>query len=101
MTTDDMFPEARSLSPRLAWLQNEKLCTFKTAAEWVGMEVPETGDIVPRWVCRKETGLQHSNHFGGGDTEDEAIFDYCAKAGTNHWSLNTDELKAIARTMKT
>lgn len=86
MLFDDL-PE--SLSPKLAWLRKHGLVTefFSEALE---MDEDEFGNDVFPWTCHviKTDGSTYSpREIGGGRTEEEAILNYCQKAGIKHYSL--------------
>ncbi len=66
MTT--LFPVPESLSPKLVWLAKHRL---------------HTKDMSGYWLCRNGGWTKSAK----GDTEDEAIIDYCARHGLKHWTL--------------
>lgn len=66
--SDDLFPTATMLSPRLAWMQKHDITTVRK----------ENG----RWIAVLLEEL-----VGSGDTEEEALTDLAIRAGIRHWSL--------------
>lgn len=92
MTDTPLFPDLPEvLSPKLAWIRANDVETEQL--EFGGQECPETGDDIPRWVCRKISpkgiDLWRECEIGGGDTEDEAMLDYCTNANVKHWSIES------------
>ena len=71
MPDGELFEFPVSLSPRLAWIQLH------------GVEVFCSENPVPgaRWFCRKGTVI------GAGDTDNDAIYDFCEKTGIKHWNI--------------
>lgn len=63
----DLFPEARSLSPRRAWLERHGLVLRRQAGG--------------RWEC----WLDEANH-AAGITRDDACAAFCIKTGLAHWN---------------
>lgn len=68
MSTDDLFPTAVGLSPRLAWMQKYDIVTAKNSkGRWYAILTEDT--------------------TGAGETEDDALTDLCLRAGIKHWNL--------------
>jgi len=92
MNADELFSalEVASESPKLKWLraQNAETEHFPEG----GFESPETGDYVPKWVCRKkkESGSFGPREIGCGETEQEAIADFAINAGVRLWFETPD-----------
>lgn len=91
--TDELFPpeSVASLSPRIQWLIAHNLVTEKMPDDIAGMESPETGDEIPRWVCRVKKENPECAHYspreiGGGDTEDEACADLAINRNIKLWN---------------
>jgi hypothetical protein len=61
---DELFPVEESLSPKLRWLREHKLATFKNAAGKWG--------VAPIFTAT---------------TEDDAIIDYAQEHGLAHYSV--------------
>lgn len=84
-----LFPDLpESLSPKLAWLKKHNLQTFYDA-EAEG-ESPETGEQIWPWICWKLVDgdpVDVREPYGTGQTEEDAILNYCEKTGTPHYSL--------------
>lgn len=85
---DDEIPE--SLSPKLAWLKKHGLTThFLPPEESLELrECPETGETIYPWRC----GISHPEFgfavpYGVGETEADAIIDYCRKNDLPHYSI--------------
>lgn len=88
--SDELFPVETVLkdSPRLSWLKRHGLETEHL--ENGGSECPETGDIIPHWVCRvvksnPNFSVYAPKQIGSGDTEDEACADLAQKRGIRLW----------------
>ena len=79
----DLFPEVRSLSPKLAWLERHKLLTTQT-------QLPRLG-IGPRntmpWVCSNYLGTVHAF----GDDELEATKRMAEAMCLKHWEAEAYE----------
>ncbi len=71
----DLFPIEESLSPKLKWLREHKLATFKNAAGKWG--------VAPIFTAT---------------TEDEAIIDYAQEHGLAHYSVVPPENTASPTT---
>lgn len=66
--SDDLFPTAVGLSPRLAWMQKYDIVTTKNAkGKWFAILTCET--------------------VGEAETEDDALTDLCLRSGIKHWNL--------------
>lgn len=65
----DLFEVPENLSPKLAWLKKHRLKTADHGKDG--------------WVCRNGGWTKVAT----GDTEDEAIVDYCERHNLKHWSL--------------
>lgn len=76
-----------SLSPKLAWLKKHGLVTSYYPEYVGGGESPETGEEYFPWLCGKDGGDLSCKNTGGGHSEEDAIFNYCEKTGTPHYSL--------------
>lgn len=92
--TADLFPDLPEvLSPRLVFLAKHGLETERIRSGDPDdlTESPETGDDIPVWVCRTKAprlnGLFCANEIGGGDTEVEAIVDFCINSGVPYWTV--------------
>lgn len=74
--SDDLFPVEESLSPRLRWLREHDVVTWRTE----GCKMP--------WSASHSQDIKTTarTRFGEGDTEDEAIV---ALARANKWPLWT------------
>ena len=86
----ELFPAevVQVISPRLAWLKKHALVLEKPTHG--GQGCAETGEDIPRWVCRKRVPLS-GNHWrpfeiGGGETEDEACADFAKNARVLLWN---------------
>jgi hypothetical protein len=75
MPDGQLFEFPVSLSPRLAWMNLHAVEVFRG---------PPGG---PAWFCRR-VGMDPTNTIGGGETDNDAIFDFCEKTGIKHWSIN-------------
>lgn len=75
----DLFPEARSLSPKLAWLQKHNL---HTRLDTLPRSYIGPCDRQP-WIC----GNAGDTVCTFGDSEEEAILEYCEQIGLKHYSL--------------
>jgi len=86
----ELFPVADVAceSPKLRWLRIHGLETEHLADG--GTECPETGDIIPHWVCRlaypKGRKYWGDHAISGGDTEDEACSELAYKRGLKLWN---------------
>lgn len=68
MSTDDLFPEATGLSPKLAWMERNDVVTCKNAkGRWFAILTSET--------------------VGEGADEEEALTDLCLISALKHWTL--------------
>ena len=88
MSDCPLFPDMpEALSPRLDWLWRHKVETEQIRKAGDLDHSPEKGDDIPVWVCRviKSGGIYAPNEIGGGDTEAEAILDFCEASGVPHW----------------
>lgn len=67
----ELFPESETTadSPKLKWLKKHKLTVLD--------------DSPKGWICRNG-GWTKAVH---GDTEDEAIINYCERYDVKHWTL--------------
>lgn len=72
MNSDDLFPEAHSLSPCLAWLKKHGLytCEKKQKHEY-------------QWICASKI----KPIMVDGVDENDAIMNYCADQKIKHWTL--------------
>lgn len=92
MSNDDLLFPAESVamdSPRLAWLKANGFETQRLADG--GTECPESGDIIPRWVCRVSKDDDDMSNYSpiqiaGGDTEDEACSALAAARKIKLWN---------------
>ena len=66
--SDDLFPEAQQLPPRLQWLEHHGLTCVQQRS---GM-----------WYCRLD-----DENFATGETAEEACAKFCDKTRLPHWSL--------------
>ncbi len=87
--SEELFaPESVAMdSPRLAWLKSHGFETEQLPDG--GVECPESGDMVPHWVCRvlKPSGqLYNSREIAGGDTADEACRRLARARGIRLWN---------------
>lgn len=91
---NELFPVEVSLSPKLKWLDKNGLET-QHYPEAHGIDEDEFGNDVFEWVCRKklpegfhitERTTWSPNSIGGGETEEDAICDYCQNSGTPHYN---------------
>lgn len=85
---DALFPLPDSPSPKLQWIRKHGLVT-EYYPETVGLDEDEFGNDVFPWVCRviKTDSIYSPREIGGGQTEEEAIIDFCTNSGTPHYSL--------------
>jgi len=99
-----LFPVPESLSPRLAWMKKHGIVTYLSlpndpesrcwfATLWSFSEdLPELAGCKPTdsqdvWLLfMLETGRNGEQRIGEGSTEDDAICDFCAKAGIALWN---------------
>lgn len=70
MTQPDLFPEARSRSPKLIWLDKHALSSYYSKRD-------------KTWKCVNRLGWNE----GTGETEEEACIDYANKFGIKFWTL--------------
>jgi hypothetical protein len=77
MPDGELFEFPVTLSPRLAWMRLHGVDVIRSAA-------PQPGAV---WFCRR-AGMDPTNTVGAGDTDNDAIYDWCEKTGIKHWSLN-------------
>ncbi len=84
----DMFPDLPEvLSPKLAWIKKHGLRTMFD--DNMRGECPETGADLYPWACCKEGKTYSPGDWpiiGVGDTEEEAIWDFCWKNDVKHYS---------------
>lgn len=80
---DELIPIPESLSPRLAWLKAHGL---RTQIDDLPRCYKGPATTQP-WVCHNGTKID----CGFGDTEADAIFDYCQKFGVKHWLVEDHE----------
>lgn len=91
---DDLFPEIQQvLSPKLAWVKRhdvvilyDKLdpaCWFVGLREWHAMAKNA------RDFFAKETAYNGDLRIGEGDTEEDAICDFCIKNDIAHYNIET------------
>lgn len=65
----ELFEVPEVLSPKLAWLKKHRLKVFDNSPKG--------------WMCRNAGWTKNAS----GDTEDEAILDYCERHNLKHWTL--------------
>lgn len=99
-----LFPVVESLSPRLAWMRKHGVVTYLSlpndpeARCWYATLWSFAGDFTELAGCKStdsqdvgllllmETGRNGEQRIGEGSTEDEAIADFCNKAGLRLWN---------------
>lgn len=67
----ELFEVPEVLSPKLAWLKKHRLKVFDNSPKG--------------WMCRNAGWTKNAS----GDTEDEAILDYCERHNLKHWTLES------------
>lgn len=84
-----LFPDLlESPSPKLAWLRKHGLITKYDKELEACPESPETGDTCYPWIVTQADVMELDQFcLGSGQTEEEAILNYCEKTGTRHYSL--------------
>ncbi len=85
VSEDLLFDVPESLSPRVAWLRQHGLI-LEHRTDLCEEEI-DCG--ATPWVCRiaKESGCFAPNEIGGGNTEEDAIWDFCMNSGIKHYNL--------------
>lgn len=73
-----------SLSPKLAWLRKHGITTKERPALEFSLSMSDHPKYYP-WVCGALDGMVEP--YGVGETEDDAIWDYCHKNDLTHYSL--------------
>ena len=77
-----------SPSPKLTWLRKHGLITKYDPELEACPESPETGETCHPWIVTQAAVMRFGRFtLGAGQTEDEAILDFCAKQGIPHYSL--------------
>lgn len=91
MNATELFPpEIVAMdNPRLAWLKKHNLALMKQ--EEGGKEHPDSGEIIPLWVClavkpTMPSGLYAPRDIGGGGTADEACVGLAINRGIPLWN---------------
>jgi hypothetical protein len=85
-----LFDVPKMESPRLKWIKRHRI-TINNIAEKPDEECPETGEIIPQWVCYQGTNAYWrdgmlNRRTGCGNTEDEAIADWAIKNRKRLWN---------------
>lgn len=91
MTADDLFPEARSLSPRAAWMKRHMLICIAEDPALVGVESPETGDQAAPFYCLRSDAEgcmqeQPLDKIGRGDDPEGACAEFARLNGLRLWN---------------
>lgn len=91
MTTELFADLPESPSPKLAWMRANAITTFLSLPDdpdarlWMAGCNPD--GLKPYDFFAKELAANGNMLIGEGETEEDAIHDYCAKTGTPHYSL--------------
>lgn len=83
----DLFPQARSLSPRARWLKRHMLEVVKEDPAIVG-ETDAHGFTASAFYCMRDTGIVAAQDFakiGQGPDEEGCCLDYAQKNGLRSW----------------
>lgn len=96
---NELMRVEESLSPRLRWIRLHDVVTAHTEGIEPGDECPETGEDIFPWAAASASAMLTEANFrkivGFGDTEDEALGDYCRKHGLLHWTQESDAKQTI------
>lgn len=88
----ELFDIPESLSPKLKWLKEHGLETAYFPENSDLPESPETGETCYPWICYSELDSERYNPDfkpGVGETEEDAIWNYCRKNALPHYSHET------------
>lgn len=83
-----LFPVFETLSPRMAWMRQHRITTWRTVSEIVGETSPETGDEIAAWYAARlgrEAGMIQGP-VCGGTTETDAITELAVKLRLKLWN---------------
>lgn len=90
MNAPELFPVTQSLSPKLKWMKENCVITYRFPdGEWLAGHAPmRPGRIsIDEWFLA-ETSEWNDTRIGAGDSEEEAIIDLCQKRGIKHYSIS-------------
>lgn len=90
MSDDELFPNTKSLSPRLQWLKRHSLICIAEDPALVGVECAETGDEASAYYCLRSDAEgcmqeQPLEKIGKGDDPDECCIDFAKRNGLKTW----------------
>lgn len=80
--SNDLFDVSEQLSPRLKWMKDNGVCTFRC----INLDPEELSWFA--WRGTREDAMHEDacGRSGMGETEDDALVDFCKKMGIKLWN---------------